>query len=119
MSNAAGTPAAGDRLLTMVSRQLRRNTRAVDPVARWGGEEFIVLLEDAALHGAEIAAEQIRRAMEERAFATGSEPVCVTLTIGAAECQPGESLEACIHRADQALYTGKQNGRNRVVCAKT
>lgn len=44
--------------------------------------------------------------------------VRVTLTIGAAECQPGESLEACIRRADQALYTGKQSGRNRVVCAK-
>jgi len=108
----------GDRLLTSVSRQLRRNTRAVDPVARWGGEEFIVLFEDAALHGAEIAAEQIRKAMAEMPFTIGLEPVEVTMTIGVAECQPGESMEECIRRADQALYEGKQGGRNRVVCAK-
>lgn len=109
----------GDRMLIAVSRQLRKTTRAVDLVARWGGEEFIVLLEDSALEGAAVAAEQMRKALEEMPFATTSEIVSVTLTIGVAECQPGESMDAFIRRADQALYVGKKDGRNRVVCAET
>ena len=109
----------GDRMLISVSRQLRRITRAVDVVARWGGEEFVVLLEDAAIEGAGIAAEQMRKAVEEMPFATTSENVSVTLTIGVAECQPGESMDAFIRRADQALYVGKKDGRNRVICAES
>jgi diguanylate cyclase (GGDEF)-like protein len=109
----------GDRMLVSVSRQLQQTTRAVDLVARWGGEEFVVLLEDAALPGAEIAAEQMRKTLEEMPFTVDSEPVTVTLTIGVAECKAGESMEAFIRRADQALYAGKQAGRNRVVCARS
>lgn len=103
--------AAGDRALRGVSAVLRRELRNTDLLARYGGEEFAVTLPDTDADGALAIAERLRTAIE-----TGSQlsPVAVTVTIGVAAAAPDESLDSVLSRADQALYSGKEAGRNRV-----
>ncbi len=107
--------AVGDAVLASVARTLRANARGYDVVARWGGEEFIVGLPCTDASTAEPAAERLRRALEELIVMDGrGENVPITASIGVAEREHGESLEATIDRADRALYAAKGSGRNRV-----
>ena len=103
---------AGDHVLIEIASRLRRSLRGNDMVARWGGEEFIVLLRDCALSDARRLAEDIRAAIAEVPFgALGS----LTVSIGAAEIRANEDLTSWLGRADQALYRAKRAGRNEVV----
>jgi len=103
---------AGDHVLIEIASRLRRSLRGNDMVARWGGEEFIVLLRDCALSDARRLAEDIRAAIAEVPFgALGS----FTVSIGAAEIRANEDLTSWLGRADQALYRAKRSGRNEVV----
>ena len=103
---------AGDHVLIEIASRLRRSLRGNDMVARWGGEEFIVLLRDCALPDAQRLAEDIRAAIAEVPFgALGS----LTVSIGAAEIRANEDLTSWLGRADQALYRAKRAGRNEVV----
>lgn len=103
---------AGDHVLIEIASRLRRSLRGNDMVARWGGEEFIVLLRDCALPDAQRLAEDIRAAIAEVPFgALGS----LTVSIGAAEIRASEDLTSWLSRADQALYRAKRAGRNEVV----
>jgi diguanylate cyclase (GGDEF)-like protein len=98
---------AGDRLLVDVSKVLINSTRGVDLVSRYGGEEFLILLPETDLPGAQILAERIRESVEK-----GTD---VTASLGIA-CCTGEtqSEEELINKADAALYQAKETGRNRV-----
>ncbi len=103
---------AGDHVLIEIASRLRRSLRGNDMVARWGGEEFIVLLRDCALSDARRLAEDIRAAIAEIPFGVlGS----LTVSIGAAEIREDEDLTSWLGRADQALYRAKRAGRNEVV----
>jgi diguanylate cyclase (GGDEF)-like protein/PAS domain S-box-containing protein len=103
---------AGDNVLIEVASRVRRSLRGNDVVARWGGEEFVVLLRDCALHDARRLAEEIRSTIAEVPFGTlGS----LTVSIGAAEIRASETLASWLGRADQALYRAKRAGRNEVV----
>lgn len=104
----------GDRVLKDVAALLRQHTRDIDHVARWGGEEFVLLLPGTNLEGALRIGERIRRQVEDYGAEYGGRQLDVTLTIGAAAYRNGETLEACVARADAALYRGKRAGRNRV-----
>ncbi|MCP1168822.1 GGDEF domain-containing protein [Limimaricola litoreus] len=106
--------AAGDRLLSEVGHLLPRWLRRSDLAARWGGEEFLLILGSTRLTGAIALAERVRGCFEERlSLPDGSAPV--TASIGCAELLPGEtSIDAAISRADAALYRAKAAGRNRV-----
>ena len=99
--------AAGDALLMSAASRLRSMLRDADLVARWGGEEFILLLPDTRHGGAVAVAEKIREAFER-----GEK---VTASFGVAEHGPNMSREATIAAADEALYRAKREGRNRVV----
>ena len=103
----------GDQLLVKIAGILRQRVRMVDTVARWGGEEFMILCPDTNLSDACAVAENIRTAIENYDF-----PVvgCKTCCFGAAEYRPDEAPEAVIKRADEALYRAKNGGRNQV-CA--
>ena len=103
---------AGDHVLIEIASRLRRSLRGNDMVARWGGEEFIVLLRDCALPDAGRLAENIRAAIAEVAFGPMGR---ITVSIGAAEARDNEDLQAWLSRADQALYRAKRAGRNEVV----
>jgi len=102
---------AGDHVLIEIASRLRRSLRGNDMVARWGGEEFIVLLRDCALTDARRLAEDIRTAIAEVAFGPMGR---ITVSIGAAEARDNEDLQVWLSRADQALYRAKRAGRNTV-----
>ncbi len=101
----------GDEVLIAVARILARQVRPRDLVARWGGEEFLLVLPEADLDAAIEIAERCRRALEA-ARPAGLE---VTATFGVAELGADEPARGAVRRADVALYEGKHAGRNRVV----
>jgi two-component system, cell cycle response regulator len=102
---------AGDEVLTAAVRAMRRRLRAEDQLGRLGGEEFLVLLPDTDARAAAIVAESLR---EEVASAPA--PVAVTASAGIATWS-GEPPEELLRRADQALYSAKRGGRDRIETA--
>ena len=105
--------AAGDVMLRAVSRLLTSLARQGDTVARWGGEEFVVVLPETDLAGAQRFAERLRRTIE--AHAVGE--MKTSASCGVATMLPEDSVEELLGAADQALYQAKSNGRNRTESA--
>ncbi|XXF09841.1 GGDEF domain-containing protein [Pseudomonas sp. D2-3] len=105
---------AGDRVLVAVSEVFRSCVRGNDLVARWGGEEFLLMLTDTPARDARNIAERIRQNIESLDIPLGDTSLGVTLTMGLSVHCRGETVGESISRADQALYRGKQAGRNRV-----
>ena len=106
----------GDEVLKMIARQARASLRAYDVVGRYGGEEFIVLLPETDLETAQAVAERLRMAIQTSAIlktATG-QPQPTTVSLGLTQWRSGDTVDALIHRADEALYRAKANGRNRI-----
>jgi diguanylate cyclase (GGDEF)-like protein len=107
--------AAGDAVLVAAARHLQAMLRRQDGVARWGGEEFVVWLPDCRLAEACLVAEKLRAAIAAREHVLDeAHSVRVTASTGLVEPQTGESLDDALARADRAMYTAKQAGRNRV-----
>lgn len=107
---------AGDHVLALVARTLAAQLRPKDCLVRYGGEEFTILLPELAAEAARAIGERLRQAIERiRHFPTpiGRLPG-VTISIGLAVWQPGDSLAEVIERADRELYQAKQAGRNRL-----
>jgi diguanylate cyclase (GGDEF)-like protein len=104
----------GDRVLAQIGRLIAENTRGVDLAGRFGGEEFLVLVRDAARERALQVAERLRAAIETGglAYADGKP---VTVSVGVAYARPGDASGDVVERADRALYRAKNAGRNRVV----
>jgi diguanylate cyclase (GGDEF)-like protein len=102
----------GDHVLKRVAQNLRDGLRAGDIIARWGGEEFCVVLPRTPLAEAHGLAERVA----SRIAATGSPRVTVSIGVAEADVQR-EGIDAVIRRADGALYRAKEAGRNRVVAA--
>lgn len=110
--------AMGDEVLVQVGQTLTHLTRSSDCVARWGGEEFIMLLPETDLATATDFAERIRRALEVMEIpARDGVTIRITASFGVAQLQPGQALEKLIIAADDALYSVKHSGRNRVAQA--
>jgi diguanylate cyclase (GGDEF)-like protein len=108
--------AAGDVVLGAVGKLLGGTVRTCDIVARWGGEEFVIVLPSTPLDGAEQVAERIREQLENAKIHDGSgELIPVTASFGVAAYTGTETLEQVIDRADRAMYLAKSGGRNRVV----
>ena len=107
---------AGSRLLRQIANAVQSELRASDVPARYGGDEFIVLLPETPPKGALDVAERIRNAIASRPLAINGQNVAATVSVGIA-CYPedGRTLDALAARADRALYQAKQEGRNRVV----
>ena len=111
--------ACGDHVLTRVAGMLRERVRDVDRIARWGGEEFILLLPETDAEGAATLAGKLCQAVSDNVFEYGGQRLAITLTLGVAAYRKGDSLDACIARADSALYRGKEDGRNTVAVNDT
>jgi diguanylate cyclase (GGDEF)-like protein len=107
---------AGNRLLRQVANAMQAELRATDVPARYGGDEFIVLLPETPPKGALDVAERIRAAIGARPLAIDGQSIVTSVSIGIA-CYPddGRTLDALAARADRALYQAKQEGRNKVV----
>lgn len=106
---------AGDKVLRLTAKVLRQNLREVDFIARFGGEEFVILLPSTSGNDALQAAEKVRTALENSPFNFQGQPVKVTISIGGAEIREDDTLDSLFERADQRMYEAKQAGRNKVV----
>lgn len=107
----------GDRVIRFVAKTLQDNIKGQDTAARFGGEEFAVLLPGTPGSGAIAVAESIRKLIEEAKLvrADNKKPLGnITISAGIATYRPGDDVMEFIDRADQALYTSKNDGRNRV-----
>jgi diguanylate cyclase len=111
---------AGDEALRLLAGTIAGMVRHTDLAARWGGEEFAVLLPGTDQAGALSLAEALRAGIAGRRLSIGAaSPVSVTVSIGAACFKPGEGATAWLARADVALYLAKQAGRDRAIfCAE-
>ena len=105
--------AAGDVMLRAVSRLLTSLARQGDTVARWGGEEFVVVLPETDLEGAHRFAERLRRTIEAQSVGD----MQTSTSCGVATMLPEDNVEELLRAADQALYQAKTNGRNRTEIA--
>lgn len=105
----------GDGVLRIVAQAMRAMLRKHDYIARWGGEEFLVVLPETDEEGAMIVAERIRVKVESTEHQFAGKNLHVTLTIGAASFDPRLGVERSIALSDKALYKGKESGRNRVI----
>jgi diguanylate cyclase len=107
----------GDKVLRTAADIIRQNTKGRDVAARWGGEEFVILLPETSGEGAIALAEQIRAAFCRAKIRRGDGQQLadsVTISLGVAVVAPRETLEQAIERADRALYRAKNEGRNCV-----
>ena len=108
---------AGDRVLKIIANVLRKHLRPTDFIARFGGEEFVLLMPDSSLTDALAVGEVLRAAIEACPFHFKGEPVTITMSMGVAQFQPGERSDLALKRADAALYRAKAAGRNQVQAA--
>ena len=107
---------SGNRLLQHVVRCIREQLRGSDVMARFGGDEFIVLLPETNNKGALEMAERIRKAVEISRFDVRSAHASITVSLGIASYpEDGGNLDVILDKADKAMYRAKQRGRNRVV----
>jgi len=109
---------AGDAALSYLARILRTTLRPSDIIARFGGEEFVILLPETMRDEAVQVMTRVQRELTRRFFLHENEKVLITFSAGVAECSEGESRDSLIGRADQAMYEAKQTGKNRVCVAK-
>jgi diguanylate cyclase (GGDEF)-like protein len=106
---------AGDGVLKQIAELLRNHVRGEDVAARIGGEEFAILLPEAAPDAANAFSERLREAVAQAVFSPGGEPRSITISIGLADLAPTRSDRSTLMRAaDVALYEAKEMGRNRV-----
>ena len=121
--------AAGDRVLRMLADVVEAQVRTMDLAGRLGGEEFACLLPQCSLAEALSVAERVREGVARarvplagvalKGTSAPPEGLQVTISIGVTLCLPGDSAEAVLHRADEALYRAKVAGRNRVAVASS
>ena len=106
---------AGDQVLARIARVLRRQIRAEDTVARFGGEEFLILMPETDIQAAVQLAERVRTAIEREQFVGGGRGWSVTASVGVAAANAStKSRDELLKGADEALYEAKGAGRNRV-----
>ena len=105
---------AGDKVLKIIASVLRKRLRGTDFIARFGGEEFVLLMPSTVPAAGLKLLESLRASIEACPFHFKGEPVTITVSIGMTAFRPGEHSDQVLKRADQALYRAKNAGRNRV-----
>jgi diguanylate cyclase len=111
---------AGDRALQHLAAIAKRYLRPQDGIARWGGEEFVIVLPETDLSVAERVIQRLQRELTKSLFFYDDRHHVITFSAGVAEWQgDGETLEQLVARADEALYAAKRAGKNRVVAARS
>ncbi|MGD9947204.1 MAG: diguanylate cyclase [Desulfobulbus sp.] len=108
---------AGDTILIETGIRMRSMLRSQDVVARWGGEEFVVLLAETELCSGLLVAEKIRSRIGDTPFYANGTAVEVTASFGVAEYEPGSDVQRVLKAADEAVFIAKNKGRNRIELA--
>ncbi len=109
--------AAGDVALKSLAARVKEWLRPVDHVARFGGEEFVVLLTGTPVEEAQQVLTRLQRQLSASLFMHDGREVFVTFSAGVTDYRPGEALELALERADEALYEAKRTGKNRTCVA--
>jgi diguanylate cyclase len=109
--------AAGDTALKSLAEKVTGWLRPVDHLARFGGEEFVVLLPDTPVNEAQQALTRLQRQLSSALFVHDGKEVFVTFSAGVSAYRKGEALEVALERADEALYVAKRTGKNRTCIA--
>jgi len=105
---------SGDKALRIIAQLLQKQLRETDFVARFGGEEFVMLLAGSSLQDTIAQANTIRNVVSESGFHSGGSKVSVTISCGIAEFKNKDTPDAVFSRADNALYEAKKSGKDRV-----
>lgn len=108
----------GDAVLQAMGRVLPASLRSTDVAARWGGEEFVLLLPGASGESALQVTERVRQAVAQQAIVSGGQVLRWTVSVGVADATEGEAFDALVRRADLAMYRAKSEGKNRVCVAE-
>jgi diguanylate cyclase len=98
-------------------RVIKDTLRTMDVIARFGGEEFLILLPDTSIEDATMTVTRVQRELTKRIFMHNNERLLMTFSAGVALRRPNENQAAIVERADKALYKAKKAGKNRVVAA--
>lgn len=104
----------GDKVLKAIATELTKQVRETDFLARWGGEEFVIICPETEENGVIMLAEKIRRAVEESEFFVDGEKLKITVSIGAANFVQNGTKEGLVKKANKAMHYAKTSGRNRV-----
>lgn len=107
---------AGDLVLKELATILKNSIRSTDTVGRWGGEEFLFVFTETSCQGAMIVIERIRHSVEKSIISYRGQQIRFTITIGLSYHKGDDGAREMIREADEALYQGKNSGKNRVVC---
>ena len=110
--------AAGDKTLQVIAKNIKSCLRSTDFMARWGGEEFIILFPDTSVDDLGTPLEQIRLKLERLPFKFKSEKVTITASMGGTAFKAGDTVDKVFERADKNLYDAKNGGRNQVVISR-
>ena len=107
--------AAGDAVLVAFSKTVQAQLRDTDTLARWGGEEFLLLLEDAPVEGVMVVMQRVQAAVRQLTVPLPDQNLSCRFSAGLACFEPGDTAPSLLLRADKALYRAKAEGRDRVV----
>jgi len=106
---------AGDKVLTTIATLLNEQVRETDFMARFGGEEFVMLFPETEVKAAQAVVEKLRKSVEECEFHHGDTRVAITVSGGMTQFKKGDTIESAFERADQFLYKAKGSGKNRCI----
>lgn len=107
---------AGDTVIRSVVKTIEQTIRTSDVLCRWGGEEFLILLQECELEDAWVTAEKVRMAVGTDQTPYNDQNITVTISLGITQHTQGDTMESVLSRADEALYSAKNQGRN--MCKK-
>lgn len=109
---------AGDKVLKIIAQELSKRLRKTDFIARFGGEEYVILLPETPLAEGKKLIETLRLVIQACPFHFRGEPVTITFSAGIGQICPQESLDDAFERIDQALYAAKKAGRNSIIASE-
>ena len=109
---------AGDKVLKIIAQELSKRLRKTDFIARFGGEEYVILLPETPLAEGKKLIETLRLVIQACPFHFRGEPVTITFSAGIGQVCPQESLDDAFERIDQALYAAKKAGRNSIIASE-